>query len=196
MGSGREKFERHKGLLDAATAILRRAKPIARFILGNGFGTSSIALGLRYASLRALAAECGTNVYVDNHVRLKNLHNLRVGSNVSIHSFCYIDAEGGISIGDDVSIAHGTSILSTEHSWDDPRLPIKYNPTRMLPTVIEDDVWIGCGCRLLGGTHVGSRCIVAAGAVVKGRLEPARIYGGVPARELRSIPEAVPTLPA
>jgi acetyltransferase-like isoleucine patch superfamily enzyme len=39
--------------------------------------------------------------------------------------------------------------------------------------------------RVLDGTVIGRGCVVAAGAVVRGVLEPGGIYAGVPARLLR-----------
>ena len=59
---------------------------------------------------------------------------------------------------------------------------------RKLPApVIEDAVWVGDGVILLRGSWVGTRSIIAAGAVVTGRVPPGEIWGGVPARPLRRI---------
>ena len=67
-------------------------------------------------------------------------------------------------------------------------IPIKYNKIIIKPVCIENDVWIGCGCRLLGGTIIKTRTIFAAGAVINNRLyESGYIYGGVPAKKIKGI---------
>ena len=48
-------------------------------------------------------------------VIFKNIELLELGTNISIHEMCYIDAYGGIKIGDDVSISHSVSMLSFDH---------------------------------------------------------------------------------
>jgi acetyltransferase-like isoleucine patch superfamily enzyme len=111
---------------------------------------------------------------------------LRIGQFVSIHRWCYIDAVGDITIGNDVSIAHSSSILSFDHTWADASRPIRDNPIRLAPVNIANDVWIGCGVRILAGVSIGQRCIVAAGAVVVNDVPNGTVAGGVPARRISS----------
>lgn len=51
--------------------------------------------------------------------------------------------------------------------------------------IIEDDVWIGYGVKILSGVHIGQGAIVAAGAVVTTDVESYSIVGGVPAKILK-----------
>lgn len=119
----------------------------------------------------------------------EGLENLTLGNGVSFNQDCFISAIGGIKIGDHVSIGHRTTILSTEHSFDDAEVYIRDQPLRHLQTVIEDDVWIGANVTLLAGAKIGSRSIVAAGAVVRRGVYPdGSIIGGIPATVLKNIP--------
>jgi acetyltransferase-like isoleucine patch superfamily enzyme len=185
-GDGAAKFRKYAAPLSALSAVFRRFPRIAAAALRTR-GRSAVAVAMRYCALRALAKACGDNVFIDENVVFKNVENLSIGSNVSIHCFSYIECLGGVHIGNDVSIAHASSILSFEHGYDDAQRPIKYNAINPAPVFIDDDCWIGCGVRLLAGASIERRVVVAAGAVVKGRLAGGAIYGGVPARRLKDI---------
>lgn len=58
---------------------------------------------------------------------------------------------------------------------------------------IEDDVWIGHGATILSPAHLGKGSIIAAGSVVRGRVERYSIVAGVPARlvKMRFSPEQI-----
>ncbi len=60
--------------------------------------------------------------------------------------------------------------------------------------VIEDNVLVGMGAIIMDNAHIGSHCIIAAGAVVleNTRVEPGTIYAGVPAKKVKDIsPELI-----
>lgn len=145
------------------------------------------AVLFRYLSFSARVSDFDKNTYIGTHVVLKNIQNMQVGENFSLHDFCYIDAIGGIRVGDNVSIAHGCSLISFNHSWDNSELPIKYNAIDKSPIVIDSDVWIGCGVRIMPGVTIGERSIVAAGSVVVRDVPKNSIVGGVPARFIKSL---------
>jgi serine O-acetyltransferase len=48
--------------------------------------------------------------------------------------------------------------------------------------VIEDDVWVGAGARILGPITVGARSVIGANAVVVADVPPDSIVTGIPAR--------------
>ncbi|HEX8649809.1 MAG TPA: acyltransferase [Pyrinomonadaceae bacterium] len=56
-----------------------------------------------------------------------------------------------------------------------------------LPVIIGKGAWIGGGSILLPGAEVGDGAVVAAGSVVRGRVAPHELWGGVPARSLRKL---------
>ena len=142
---------------------------------------------IRYILFRNLVKKCGDNVVIKENVYIYNPENIVCGDNISIHEMCYINACGGLKIGNNVSIAHSSSILTFNHKYDNHNIPIKYNPIETLPITICDDVWIGCGCRILAGVTINSRCIVAAGAVVTKNTINNSLVGGVPAKVLKTI---------
>lgn len=189
MISGRDLFKKTKPLIKLFGLVFHLLpKFIVVFFWDATSKYSQIPfIALRYLMLKRMCLECGDNVRIGANVRILNWQNLKIGNNVSIHDYCYLDASGVISIGDNVSIAHASSILSFEHTWDNQAVPIKYNPTESSPVVINENVWIGCGVRILSGVEIKQRSIVAAGAVLTKSFEESAILAGVPARVVKNI---------
>ena len=79
---------------------------------------------------KRLCRSCGDNVQIGPGVVVQHWSRLSLGNNVNIHRFCYVDARGGIDIGDDVSIAHGCSLVAFDHSWDDRSKTDQIQPAR------------------------------------------------------------------
>lgn len=145
------------------------------------------ALLIRYLYVKKYTAKCGNNIYIGSFVTLKNEKELNLGSNISIHAYTYIDSFGGIIIKDNTSIANHCSLIAFNHTYNDYDTPIKYNAVESESICIENDVWIGNGVRILAGTKIGSRTIVAAGAVVNSNFEGKSILGGIPAKIIKEI---------
>ena len=126
-------------------------------------------------------------MYVGIGVDIENFENLEIGNNVSIHSYSYINAIGGVYIGNEVSIARATSIISFNHGYSDAKKPIKYNDIIKGKIVISDDVWIGARVTILANVNIFKRSIIAAGAVVTKNVESNTLVGGVPAKFIKKI---------
>lgn len=185
---GRDQFNALRPLLrvlETVIGVMPRRLVLWMFTARRA-SDSRAARARRYIALRKLARSCGDLVDVKGSTYILAPQQLSLGSRISIHPFCYIDATGGITIGSDVSIAHGVSILSTEHRFEDRTLPIRDQGVTELPTTIGSDVWIGAGVRVLGGVAIGDGAIVAAGAVVTRDVSPHSIVAGVPARHIKA----------
>jgi len=107
---------------------------------------------------------------------------LSVGKNCSLNEWGYIQAYGGVTIGNGVRIAARFSLLSVDHSFSDLETPIYKQPLIAEEIIIEDDVWIGINATVLRGVRIGKGAIVSAGAVVNKDVPPFAIVGGVPAK--------------
>ena len=140
-----------------------------------------IAIAKRYALLGTMVKSIGDNVMIGTNVYIYNPENIEIGKNVSIHPLSYIDGYGGLYIGDDVSIATGTTIMTFNHTYVDRNEPIKDQPLIKKKVCIEDDVWIGARCVILGGTTIHRGSVIGAGAVVTKNIDENSIAMGVPA---------------
>lgn len=185
--NGRYVFEKYEKQIAVLFNTYKYQPLFLKKILKGIIAPKNLKLLLRYFDLKIEAKSIGINIYIADNVLLKNTKLLSIKDNFSIHEFSYVDAAGGIDIGNNVSIAHNCSLISFEHSWDDNEVPIKYNKTLLKQIKIGNDVWIGCGVRILSGTIIEDRVVVAAGSVVKGTLESGFLYGGVPVRKLKKL---------
>ena len=187
--TGRAKFKKNNRLIGFFVKLFKLLpKSFLQFLWDCTANHSQIIfIGLRYFIPKSLIKNCGDNVKIGTNVQNLGWDKLFIGSNVSIHSNCYLDANGQITIGDNISIAHNSTILSTNHDWKDKTTPIKYNPVTYGKVTIFDDVWIGCGCRILAGVHIQNRAIIAAGAIVNKNVDSNVIVGGIPAKVIKEI---------
>lgn len=119
---------------------------------------------------------------------LKQIANgVKIGNNVGLgsHGF-YGCGVGSLEIGDDCIFGNYVSIHPENHNYSDPTLPIRLQGVSSSGGVkIGNDCWIGAKATILDGTVIGNHCIVAAGAVVKGKFPDNVIIGGVPAKIIK-----------
>src|SRR5205085_7157727 len=106
--------------------------------------------------------------------------------NVVINSGTVIYTGNGVSIGDHVAIAANCTFAPVNHEVrrrDELIMRQGFAPSRGGIT-IEEDVWIGAGCVILDGARVRRGCVIGAGSIVRGELEPYTIYAGHPLRKI------------
>lgn len=100
-----------------------------------------------------------------------DVNSIRMGDRVNIQDGAVVHCtyqKTGTILGDNVSVGHNAIVHGC---------------------VVDPDVLIGMGAIVMDRAHIGSRSIIAAGAVVlEGtRVEPGSIYAGVPARKVKDI---------
>jgi acetyltransferase-like isoleucine patch superfamily enzyme len=146
----------------------------------------------KYLSTRMKRA--GKNFHVMAGCRFRSMENLEVGDNVNIGFDNFLQAKGGLRIGNNVSLAPGVKIWSTNHDYDDPDRPVSDQGHTNKPVVIGDNVFIASNAFILPGTHLPEGCIVSAGSVVGGKpYRPFSVLAGNPARVIGYRGGRVPT---
>lgn len=109
---------------------------------------------------------------------------LVVGPHAGITLRHYIDCPGGIEVGAFTTLAGVRSTILTH------QIDIRSNYQITLPVKIGSYCYIGSDVRIVPGSKIPDRCVVAMGSVVAGELpESDMLYGGVPARPLKKVDE-------
>ncbi len=108
-----------------------------------------------------------------------------MGEDCRVNPYCVLYGHGGLRIGNGVRIAAHTVIIPSSHGFDDLQVPMHQQPATSRGIVIEDDVWIGAGARIVDGTRIGTGSVIGAHAVVTHDIPPYSIAVGVPARVIR-----------
>jgi len=134
-----------------------------------------------YRHYRVTCGSFGQNVALWKGVKVYNADKLFIGNDVAITEDVWINAQGGVYIGDGVLIGPRTIIVTMNHIFDRLDIPIREQGLEVQPIVIEDDVWIGAGCIILPGVQIGRGSVIGAGAVVTHDIPPYSVATGVPA---------------
>lgn len=106
------------------------------------------------------------------------LYGIEIGNQVELGEGVNFAHTLGIVIGGDAKIGARVKFLgnNTVGTAKDNGYPI-----------IEDDVVIGCGARILGPVRIGRGAVIGANAVVVTDLPPGAVAAGIPAKVLKII---------
>lgn len=133
----------------------------------------------------------GTGNYVFGKIAVICPRNLTVGNKCRINHNAYINASNGITLGDDVTLSAGVSLLSTGIdylSWADGQRSHAGGGI-----VIGSHVWIGANATILPGIQItGKYVVIAASAVVTHDIsEDYCIVAGNPGRIIKKFTNSV-----
>ncbi len=142
---------------------------------------------LRRKRIPRYFAAAGTNLLIQEGVHFRGIHKLRVGDDCGLGLGSFLQASGGITLGNRVLLGPDVKIWSINHITSDPDTPIIEQGYEREEVVIEDDCWLGTSVIILPGVHLPRGCVVSAGSVVgKKSYPPWSVLAGYPARVIGS----------
>ncbi len=112
----------------------------------------------------------GRNARIGSYSQLDG--SVEVGNNTNIQSQVYLPHL--TRVGNNVFIGPAAKVMNDKYPAS----------SKLLPTVIEDNVIVGASALLLPGIRIGEGAVIAAGAVVTKDVKPSAVVAGVPAREI------------
>lgn len=117
---------------------------------------------------------------------------ISIGGDVEINDFVHIAGIDAISIGNNVLIASRVFISDHNHgsytglNQSNPSSIVKQRPLSSNKVCIDDNVWIGEGCAILPGVHIGKNSIIGSNSVVTCDVPENSIAAGIPAKIIKS----------
>ena len=144
-------------------------------LLPNSYLTSRI----RGFLIRPLLGKCGRKFRIASGVIINNPSRLSIGDNVYIAHNVWINATGGLEIGDDSIIGPMSVIVTSKHIFENNKA---VNKGIFNPVVIGKGCWIASHCVITDGVVIGDGVLVAAGAVVTHNISNNVMIGGIPAK--------------
>ena len=111
---------------------------------------------------------------------------IRIGDNVLLTPGLQIVSAGSVEIGDNVMVA--SRVYISDSDWHEiyDRLA---SPGPVSAIRLEDNVWLGEGCKICKGVTIGRNSVIGAGAVVTGDIPANVVAAGNPARAIRKLDE-------
>ncbi len=106
--------------------------------------------------------------------------DIQIGNDCSVNPCAIVYGHGGVKIGNSVRIAAHTVIIPANHNAPTGHVPLHLSGVSGHGIVIEDDVWLGAGCRILDGVRIGKGAIVGAGSVVTKSVAANTTVAGFP----------------
>lgn len=139
----------------------------------------AFAIPFRQIIAKKLFKSCGDGFVANEGCRFNFANNIEIGKNVSWNAGCYLDAKGGIKLGDHSMLTEYVKIFTHSHSeWD--HMVREYKPV-----VIGDYAKVYTSATILPGVTLGTGAIVATGAIVTKSVDEFTLVGGIPAKPMR-----------
>lgn len=136
---------------------------------------------LRLMLYRAQGLRIGNGSRILMGTRILSPSMISIGNHSYINEYCYLDGRGGIKIGDNVTIAVYSKIISGSHDVDDALFSYRADSI-----TINSNSVVFANCVVLGGANLEEGCVISASSLVrKGNYCKKGIYAGNPARFIR-----------
>lgn len=130
-----------------------------------------------------LGDRCGKWVNIERNVHFGDGLTIGHGSGIGANS----NIPSDVVIGEMVMMGQDILMFTSNHCTDRLDIPMGHQGmTETKPIIIGNDVWIGSRVIILPGVHIGDGAVIGAGAVVTKDVPPYEVWGGNPARFLKS----------
>jgi acetyltransferase-like isoleucine patch superfamily enzyme len=143
--------------------------------------------GVKLASKKGCPIHIGDNVSIEKGVVMSTSESgkISMGNNVYIGEYSILTSNKEIEIGNNVLISPHNDIVDFNHIYKDISRPVNEQGISAKKITIEEDVWIGSGCKILMGVTIGKGAVVGAGSIVTKDISPCHVVVGNPAKTIK-----------
>jgi acetyltransferase-like isoleucine patch superfamily enzyme len=160
-------------------------KIVKKIVVIYRWRESSLSFVIRNCCYKKLCMEYGDDNKISPGVYITDYERIRIGSCVKIHEFCILSGYGGIQIGNDVSIAHRCSILTSSHKYNEENKSINNTQLIKKSVTIGNNVWVGADVKVLLGCKIKDGVVIGAGSLVNTDLPKDTVCAGVPVKIIK-----------
>lgn len=150
--------------------------------------------GKRSDLLAQLLGETGENCRIQGPMYFHYGRHTRVGRNFFANFNLTVQDDGPVTIGDDVNLGPGVTIVTPLHPMlgeerRNLRLPdgTTIHACLARPVVIGNDCWLGANVTVCPGVRIGDGCVIGAGSVVTKDIPAGTFAAGNPCRVIRTL---------
>jgi putative colanic acid biosynthesis acetyltransferase WcaF len=156
-------------------------KRIVWYFINASFLNSFFPIsGVKVFLLRSFGASIGKGVVIKPHVSVKYPWHLRVGNNVWIGEYTWIDNLTTVDIQDNVCISQGALLLCGNHHYKKPSFDLIVGKI-----TLEEGSWVGAKAVVCPGVTLKSHSMLTVGSVATRSLEAYSINQGNPAVKIK-----------
>ena len=118
-------------------------------------------------------------------VTLLGIDRLYFGDNVYIAKGCWLNALGGMVIKSGVQFGPYVVAVTTKHTLEYGS--VSRGSTIFEPVEVGAGSWVASHVTITAGSSIPEASVIAANSVVSGALERPGLYGGAPAKHIKSL---------
>lgn len=141
-------------------------------------------LRLRGFLLKRSFRSCGDNLQVARNVTVNFTNRVEIGSDVFLGLGCWLQAQGGIVLEDEVQLGPYAVLASGDHVMVDGSY--RSGASQLAPIRICHGSWVAAHATVTKGVLIGPGALLAANSVATHDVPPFTAVAGVPARPLQA----------
>jgi putative colanic acid biosynthesis acetyltransferase WcaF len=131
--------------------------------------------------LRSFGARLGPDVHIYPTASIWAPWNLVCGDTVAIADGAIIYNPTTVTLGSHATVSQEAYLCGATHLYDDPNFSLV-----SFPISVGENAWVCARSTVQAGVEVGEGAVLALGSVACHDLESWTVYGGIPARKIKS----------